>query len=55
MTGGSITPPIRDRARLGGLTRAALYDGVTVTAKARETFRASFLEGHSCRVCPPPR
>lgn len=44
--------PIRDRARLGGLTRAALYDGVEVTAKAREAFRASFLTGHGCRVCP---
>ena len=42
----------RDRARLGGLTRAALYDGAAVTAKARETFRASFLAGHSCKVCP---
>lgn len=43
---------IRDRARLGGLTRAALYDGAAVTAKARETFRTSFLTGHRCRVCP---
>jgi hypothetical protein len=33
--------------------RAALYDGTTVTAKARATFRASFLTGHACRVCPP--
>jgi hypothetical protein len=43
----------RDRARLGGLTRAALYDGVEVTAKARQTFRDSFLTGHRCKVCPP--
>lgn len=43
---------VRDRARLGGLTRAAMYDGREVTAKARETFRASFLIGHSCKVCP---
>lgn len=42
----------RDRARLGGLTRAALYDGVAVTAKARQTFRDSFLLGHQCKVCP---
>ena len=42
----------RDRARLGGLTRAALYDGVEVTAKARQAFRDSFLTGHSCKVCP---
>lgn len=44
---------VRDRARLGGLTRAALYDGREVTAKARETFIASFQAGHACRVCPP--
>lgn len=45
--------PTRDRARLGGLTRAALYDGREVTAKARSAFRDSFLTGHQCKVCPP--
>jgi hypothetical protein len=50
LAGSTLT---RDRARLGGLTRAALYDGLTVTAKARATFRESFLTGHTCKVCPP--
>lgn len=44
---------LRDRARLGGLTRAAMYDGREVTAKARQAFRDSFLTGHTCKVCPP--
>lgn len=39
--------------RVGGHTRAALYDGAAMTAKARETFAASFRDGHRCRVCPP--
>ncbi len=30
------------RARLAAFTRSSLYDGKTVTAKARETFLASF-------------
>jgi len=30
-------------ARVGGLTRAAMYDGRVVTAKARETFLSRFL------------
>lgn len=30
------------RSRLGGYARAAKYDGLTVTQKARDTFRASF-------------
>jgi hypothetical protein len=29
-----------------------MYDGLTVTAKARQTFRESFLTGHTCKVCP---
>ena len=37
--------------RLGGLTRAATHDGLTVTAKARGTFSASFQDGHGCAVC----
>ena len=48
----AVASPIRDRARLGGLTRAAQYDGTVVTAKARQAFRDSFLTGHACRVCP---
>ena len=39
------------RGRLGGLKRAALYDGLTVTQKARDTFAASFLDGHECSLC----
>ncbi|MGI8829270.1 MAG: hypothetical protein ACR2I5_05815 [Candidatus Limnocylindria bacterium] len=39
------------RGRLGGLKRAALYDGKTVTQKARDTFAASFLDGHTCSMC----
>lgn len=30
-----------------------MYDGREVTAKARQTFRDSFLTGHTCKVCPP--
>ena len=29
-----------------------MYDGREVTARAREVFAASFLDGHTCRVCP---
>lgn len=43
---------IASLARIGGLSRAARYDGLEVTAKARETFRASFLDGHGCKICP---
>jgi hypothetical protein len=43
---------IRDYGRLGGLMRAAMYDGRDMTAKTRQTFRESFLIGHSCKVCP---
>jgi hypothetical protein len=32
------------RARLAGLTRSSLYDGKTVTAKARQTFLDQFEE-----------
>jgi hypothetical protein len=39
-------------SRLGGLTRAALYDGEPVTRKARGAFAASFQNGHGCSVCP---
>ena len=38
--------------RVGGYARAALHDGAEMTEKARETFRASFEEGHGCKVCP---
>jgi hypothetical protein len=31
------------RARIGGLARSSQYDGLEVTAKARQTFRESFL------------
>jgi hypothetical protein len=50
MSGDSLTIA---RARLGGLMRAATYDGVEVTAAARRTFRDSFRDGHACKVCPP--
>lgn len=49
MEKGSI---YRLAGRVGGYARAARYDGLTVTAKARETFTASFLTGHACKVCP---
>lgn len=39
--------------RVGGYRRAALYDGQTVTARARATFEASFEAGHECKVCAP--
>jgi hypothetical protein len=48
---------IRDFSSIGGLSRAARYDGLTVTQKARDKFRASFLTGHGgigddgCKVC----
>ena len=41
--------------RIGGHARASRYDGREMTQRAREAFRASFLEGHSCRVCPALR
>jgi hypothetical protein len=41
--------------RVGGFARAAKHDGREMTAKARATFAASFLEGHACRVCPETR
>lgn len=41
--------------RVGGLTRAAMYDGRDMTAAARAAFAASFREGHACRVCPETR
>lgn len=44
--------PTSTIARLGGLTRAATHDGVSVTDRARSTFRDSFLAGHGCSVCP---
>lgn len=40
------------RGRIGGLTTAAKYDGRDLTQKARDTYRASFLRGHGCTVCP---
>lgn len=43
---------IASLARIGGLSRAARYDGVRVTQAARDTFRDSFLTGHDCKVCP---
>lgn len=39
--------------RVGGYARAAKHDGREMTAKARATFAASFVDGHACRVCPP--
>lgn len=39
-------------ARIGGLTRAAQYDGLEVTSAARAAFTGSFLTGHGCKVCP---
>lgn len=39
------------RGRLGGLKRATLYDGLAVTQKARDTYAASFLNGHDCTLC----
>ena len=41
------------RGRLGGLRRAALYDGLAVTTKARAAYAASFLDGHECAMCAP--
>jgi hypothetical protein len=38
--------------RVGGYARAARYDGREMTVTARQRFAESFLEGHSCRVCP---
>lgn len=38
--------------RVGGYARAAKYDGREMTARARQTFVDSFLEGHACKVCP---
>jgi len=39
--------------RKGGHARAARYDGLAVTAKARETFAGSFADGHGCVACGP--
>jgi hypothetical protein len=30
-----------------------MYDGRAVTAKAREAYAASFLDGHECAMCAP--
>lgn len=38
--------------RVGGHARAAMYNGIEVTQRARDAFAASFHEGHACRVCP---
>ena len=46
---GDSSPALR--GRLGGLKRATLYDGRTVTQKARDTYAASFLDGHECSMC----
>ena len=46
-------PVLSAAGRVGGYRRAALYDGVAMTAKARHTFERSFLDGHACRLCPP--
>ena len=39
-------------ARLGGLAKAARYDGLEGTAKARATYDAHWVNGHGCAVCP---
>jgi hypothetical protein len=39
------------RARALAYRRAALYDGEAVTAKARQVYRDSFSDGHSCTLC----
>lgn len=39
-------------ARLGGLAKAARYDGLEGTAAARASYRASFSSGHGCALCP---
>ena len=38
--------------RVGGFARAARYDGLAMTAAARQRFAESFLQGHRCRICP---
>ena len=38
--------------RIGGLVTAATHDGLAQTARAREVYRDSFLDGHFCKVCP---
>lgn len=38
--------------RVGGYARAARYDGRLMTEAARRRFIASFLGGHTCRICP---
>jgi hypothetical protein len=47
-----VTPSPAARGRLGGLTTAARYGGLAITQAARDTYRASFLDGHACAVCP---
>lgn len=42
---------LRQAGRIGGLTKAALYDSRAATAAARAAFLDSFLEGHGCKVC----
>lgn len=38
---------------MGALARnAGAQTGAEITAKARRTFRDSFLEGHECKMCP---
>lgn len=39
-------------ARLGGLSASATMDTAVFSQTGRNAFRASFAEGHSCRVCP---
>lgn len=43
---------IQEVARLGGLTKAAMYDGLEGTEAARSAYRRSFEMGHGCALCP---
>ncbi len=41
------------RGRIGAHVTHLRYGGLELTAAARAKYRASFLDGHSCKVCPP--
>jgi hypothetical protein len=40
------------RSRLGAYAALARNDPREINAKARLTYRDSFRNGHSCRLCP---
>lgn len=40
------------RGRIGAHVTNLRHDGLALTDAARAKYRASFLDGHDCKVCP---